>query len=219
MIPALHGRAIALTSIFAKLYERILLARLTTWLRSSRLWLLPQFGFRSGCSTLHAVFLLRTLVLDVLRVTKMPVHVAYVDLKKAFPSVDRDSLFRRLLDLGVPIGLVSAIQSFYVINSAKLRVDNNLSTAFIIALGVLEGSVLSPCLFATLFTTIWDLFSITDFPSIGARVFSLDNLWFIAFADDLVIVTLSKEKLEAVLNRLHLELSKLNLNIRLLLFL
>ncbi len=148
-------RGIALTSAFGKLFERVLLHRLLRWLRKSRLWLLPQFGFRAGCSCMHAVFLLRTMVLDVLRCGKGPVYAAFVDLRKAFPSVGRDALFDRMLDLGMPYYLVSAVRSFYVSNVARLRVDNTLTKDFFVAIGVLEGSVLSPCLFGILFSVIW----------------------------------------------------------------
>jgi hypothetical protein len=207
-------RAIALTSTFGKLFERVLLQRLLCWLKKSRLWLLPQFGFRSGCSCLHAVFLLRAVVLDVLTTGNGPVFAAYVDLKKAFPSVGRDPLFARMLELGVPRPLIHAIRSFYVANVARLRIDNTMTRDFFVAMGVLEGSVLSPCLFAILFSVIWDLFLVTPFPSVSVRLYNGGSLWFIAYADDLVVVTLSAAKLEQVLNKMAIELRKLNLEMR-----
>jgi hypothetical protein len=207
-------RGIALTSSFAKLYERVLLHRLHCWLRNSRLWMLPQFGFRSRCSCMHAIFLLRTTVLDILRGGKGPVFAAFVDLRKAFPSVGRDALFDRMLRLGIPYYLVAAIRSFYVSNVARLRIDNSLTKDFFVAIGVLEGSVLSPCLFGILFSVIWDLFPTTAFPTVRVRLYTLDSMWFIAYADDLVILTLSAEKLERTLNKMLAELRKLNLEMR-----
>jgi hypothetical protein len=207
-------RAIALTSSFGKLYERVLLQRLLRWLKKSRLWLLPQFGFRAGCSCLHAVFLLRAVVLDVLTTGNGPVYAAFVDLKKAFPSVGRDALFERMTQLGIPSPLVLAIRSFYVANVARLRIDNTITRDFFVVLGVLEGSVLSPCLFGILFSVIWDLFSTTPFPTIAARIYNCDSVWFIAYADDLVVLTLSASKLEHVLNKMAVELRKLNLEMR-----
>jgi hypothetical protein len=207
-------RAIALTSAFGKLFERVLLHRLLRWMRKSRLWLLPQFGFRAGCSCLHAVFLLRAVVIDALACGKSPVFAAFVDLKKAFPSVGRDALFDRMRHLGVPAHLIRAIRSFYVANVARMRVDNTLTRDFFVSIGVLEGSVLSPCLFGILFSVIWDLFQTTPFPTVSARIYNCDSVWFIAYADDLVILTLSAEKLEQVLNKMATELRKLNLEMR-----
>jgi hypothetical protein len=207
-------RAIALTSTFGKLFERVLLQRLLHWLKRSRLWSLPQFGFRAGCSCLHAVFLLRAVVLDVLTTGRGPVYAAFVDLKKAFPSVGRDALFSRMVELGIPAPLVLAIRSFYLANVARLRVDNTITRDFFVAMGVLEGSVLSPCLFGILFSVIWDLFDTTPFPSTNARIYSCDSVWFIAYADDLVVLTLSASKLQEVLNKMAVELRKLNLEMR-----
>ncbi len=113
-------RAIALTSAFGKLYERVLLGRLLRWFRSSRLWHLPQFGFRAGSSCTHAIFLLRTLVLDIMDTNRCSVFLAFVDLWKAFPSMGRDALFGRMLAIGVPYPLVAAIRAFYVSNIARL---------------------------------------------------------------------------------------------------
>jgi hypothetical protein len=207
-------RAIALMSAFAKLYERILLKRLLRWFRSSRLWLLPQFGFRAGCSCVHAIFLLRTIILDIHNSRRLPVFAAFVDLKKAFPSVGRDALFQRMLVLGIPYRLVAAVRSFYISNVARLRVDNNVTRDFFVAIGVLEGSVLSPFLFGVIFSVIWDLFDTTPFPSVDVRVYNVDSVWLIAYADDLVVLALSQTKLEEVLNKMAQELAKLNLMMR-----
>lgn len=77
-------RAIALTSALGKLYERLLLGRLMQWLRNSRLWSLPQFGFRTGSGCTHAIFLVRTIALNIFSLRKGPVFVTFVDLRKAF---------------------------------------------------------------------------------------------------------------------------------------
>jgi hypothetical protein len=208
-------RAIALTSAFGKVYERLLLQRLLKWFKDSRLWSLPQFGFRKASSCAHAIFLLRSLSLDVLSSKNGPIFVAFVDLRKAFPSVGRDALFRRMTDLGIPYPLVMAVRSFYMGNVGRLRVDNSLTRDFCVAAGVLEGSVLSPFLFGILFSAIWDMFSTTAFPALlTARLYRLDSLWFIAYADDLVVITLSASRLQEVLNKLATNLKEFNLQMR-----
>jgi hypothetical protein len=207
-------RAIALTSCFGKLCERILLRRLLKWFKSSRLWHLPQFGFRAGSSCMHAIFLLRTLTTDILHSTGKPVFVAYVDLRKAFPTLCRDALFRRMLTLGIPYPLVSAVRSFYLANVARLRVDDTVTKDFFVAVGVLEGSVLSPCLFGILFSVVWDLFVTADFPTPDLRIYKKGDLWLIAYADDLVVITLCQAKLTEVLNKMAKELKSLNLEMR-----
>jgi hypothetical protein len=207
-------RAIALTSCFGKLCERLLLRRLLRWFKKSRLWLLPQFGFRAGSSCTHAIFFLRTLATDIMHTTGQPVFVAYVDLRKAFPTLGRDALFHRMITLGIPYPLVAAVRSFYLANVARLRVDDTVTRDFFVAVGVLEGSVLSPCLFGILFSVVWDIFVTSDFPTPEMRVFKREDLWLIAYADDLVVVTLCQAKLTEVLNKMARELKTMNLEMR-----
>jgi hypothetical protein len=63
---------------------------------------------------------------------------------------------------------------------------------------------------------IWDNFDTTDFPTRLVRVYTRDALWFIAYADDLAVISLSPLKLESVLNKLSSDLKHLNLLMRLI---
>lgn len=203
-------RGIALCCILAKVYEQLLLIRLKRWWKSSSLFFLSQFGFRSGSSTLDAVFVLQYLVNFVCRVNRAPLHATFIDLRKAFPSVSRSALFQRLSDLGVPRPLIAAIRSFYLLNAARLHVGSFLSRYFVVTLGLLEGSILSPLLFSIVFSFVWKVVNPSDFPGI-AGAFKLDDVWILAFADDLVVLSPSRSKLEAVLQLLDVEFSKFNL--------
>jgi hypothetical protein len=120
-------------------------------------------------------------------------------------------MFSFLVSKGVPTPLVRAIRSFYVGNKAHLRVDNLLTTAINVTLGVLEGSVLSPFLFSVVFSVIWDFVSTTDFPSAHPRILRIGDLWLIAYADDLIILSLSHQRLSAALASLFTTLADFNL--------
>jgi hypothetical protein len=204
-------RGIALCSMFGKVYERLLLSRLARWWRNSTLFFLPQFGFRSGSSTLDAVFVLRSIVQCVCRFHRLPLHAAFIDLKKAFPSVSHPMLFSHLTRLGVPRPLVAAIRAFYVFNRSRLRVGNYLSQFFVVTLGLLEGSILSPLLFSILVSFVWEVVNPSAFPGDNNFVFRIDDVWVLAFADDLVILSPSREKLAAVLAKLDREFTSFNL--------
>ncbi len=207
-------RAIALCSIFAKLYERLLLFRVHSWWKNSKLFKLSQFGFRSSSSTLDAVFVLRALINFVCRVHRSPLHACFIDLRKAFPSVSRSSLFSRLLLLGIPRPLVAAISSFYNLNIARLRIGRILSRPFVVTLGLLEGSILSPLLFSIVFSFVWEVVDPSAFPW-SDNVFRVDGVWILAFADDLVILSPSRIKLAETLIKLDSRFPDYNLAINL----
>ena len=56
----------------------------------------PQFGFRSGSSTIDSVFVVRAILQYHKSVLRKTSHAVFVDIKKAFPSVKREALFARL---------------------------------------------------------------------------------------------------------------------------
>ncbi len=203
-------RGIALCCILAKVFERLLLFRLLRWWRSSPLFHLSQFGFRAGSSTTDAVFVLQSLVNFVCRVNRSPLHACFIDLKKAFPSVSRPALFQHLISLGVPWPLVAAIRSFYQLNVARLRVGSFLSRKFLVTLGLLEGSILSPMLFSILFSFVWHVIGPSNFPGVNS-VLKIDDVWVLAFADDLVILSPSRARIVEVLGVLDREFLKFNL--------
>jgi hypothetical protein len=74
----------------------VLFNRLWAWFQRSTIFRLPQFGFRPKSSTVDAVFVLLGIVRHHLLIAKTPCHVAFVDITKAFPSVNRKQLFDRL---------------------------------------------------------------------------------------------------------------------------
>ncbi len=55
-------RAISLTDIVGKLFERVIFARVMTWFETTHISKLPQFGFRPQSSTQDAVLSLRSMV-------------------------------------------------------------------------------------------------------------------------------------------------------------
>jgi hypothetical protein len=184
---------------------------LQTWVTTSSIVAQPQFGFRSRSSTTHAVFVLQALVHKVVTLGKKPLFAAFIDLTKAFPSMNREQNVCFLAEKGVPTKLISAIQAFYVGNWAGLLVDNLRSTCINVTLGVLEGSVLSPSLFSCVFSVIWDFILTTDFPSSQPPVLRLGATWLIAFADNLVIPSTAHERLNEVFSRPFSVLKDFNL--------
>ena len=203
-------RAISLTAVLGKVFERLLSSRLQCWFSTSALSSLPQFGFRAKSSVTDAVFTVRSLIQWHKFIHKKPCHAVFVDLKKAFPSTNRTALFDRLRTLGISESLIRSMLAFYTGNKARLRLGIFLTAFFLVKTGLSEGRVLSPPLFSMAFSVIWEKLSACDFPG-DSFVFSMGSFWFIAFADDLVILSASKETLNAVLENLRVALDVFDL--------
>jgi hypothetical protein len=81
-----------------------------------------------------------------------------------------------------------------------------------VTLGLLEGSILSPILFIIVLSFVWDVLKPSLLPD-GMLQYKLKGreIWIIAFADDLVILSPSRKKLARSLRRLDVEFRKFNL--------
>jgi len=95
-----------------------------------------QSGFTKNRSTLDAILTLR-LLSKIHREFRKPLHVAYVDLKAAFDSVDRLALWKALQGVGAaPDILVDLIQSLREGSSSRVRYAGKLSALFHTTSGV-----------------------------------------------------------------------------------
>jgi hypothetical protein len=71
-----------------------------------------QSGFTPGRSTIDRIIALN-LILQDRREYRRPLWIAYVDLKAAFDSVDRQALWLLLHSLSIPDKIVNLIRELY----------------------------------------------------------------------------------------------------------
>ena len=74
--------------------------RLTNFLRINKLFFSHQFGLRNGYSTNHALTSLTGMIRKALDEDKFACEV-FIDLQKAFGTVDRDILLLKLSHYGI----------------------------------------------------------------------------------------------------------------------
>jgi hypothetical protein len=140
-------RGITLKSQFLKLLESVICNRLTEWFECRDLLPEEQLAYRRGLSGTDHLFLLNVLIEDAMARGKT-LYVALVDLRKAFPSVDRGKLLKDLVEAGVSSRTVSLIRRLYSFDTFQVLLDGVPGTVvFSVVVGVHEGSCLSPMLF------------------------------------------------------------------------
>ena len=105
-----------------------------------------QFGFMLGKGTTHALFLVRRLQ-EEHRANNQRMYM-FVDLEKAFDRVPQRVMEWAMRKKGLPEILVKAVMSLYEGAETKVRVRSGLSEEFSVKVGIHQGSVLSPLLFA-----------------------------------------------------------------------
>jgi hypothetical protein len=105
-----------------------------------------QAGFRKNRSCQDMIFTLRMLR-GYSREVKRAVYGCIVDLRKAYDSVDRETLWKVLQWYGIDGDLLEMIKLLYKDMKAAIRVGDGRTEEFSLRAGVKQGCVLSPLLF------------------------------------------------------------------------
>ena len=136
-------RSIFLLDQVGKVFAKVIANRVNKQLPKNSPY---QFGFRSHRSTGQAILAIRCLLQRRIE-NQQPLCMTFIDLKKAFDSIDREVLFIALRDFGIPGDIISLIEALQTKPIGKLDKDNN----FVVNRGVRQGCVLGPLLFVILF--------------------------------------------------------------------
>lgn len=198
-------RPITLLSVPGKVFAHVLLARLQPLLTPARRP--QQSGFTAGRSTMDAILALR-LLSEIHREFRRPLHVAYVDLKSAFDSVDRQALWKALQGVGVPDTILGLITALHEGTTAKVRINGVLSDEFLTASGVRQGCVLAPTLFCRAMD--WILERVSSLSGIQLPEHDFHDL---DYADDVALLDASPTNLASTLDHLESEASHLGLHV------
>ena len=100
-----------------------------------------------GSRTSDHVFLLQTLIEKVVKKHRGKMYVAFIDFKKAYDTVDRQILFRRLNHLGINGIFYKNIVAMYEKTKYSIKVNNGYLDPIKSNLGLRQGCPLSPMLF------------------------------------------------------------------------
>ena len=147
-----------------------------------------QFGFVPGRGTTDAIFVVLQLQEKYLAVNKR-LYMALVDLEKAFDRVPRKVIWWASRKLGVEEWIVRFIQEMYANARSRVHAGQGFSKEFEVKVGVHQGSVLSPLLFIIVLEAL-------------ACEFRAGVPWEDLYADDLVIIADSLEKIFRIMRRL-----------------
>ena len=107
-------RGIALGFSFAKLFSLILLKRLKNYIETNKLISPNQIGFMKDSRTSGHKFLLQAIIEKVTKKNKGKLYTAFIDFKKAYDTIDRGTLFKRLKLLGINGLFLQNIVAMYV---------------------------------------------------------------------------------------------------------
>ena len=137
-------RGISLLSVPSKVIAKILYRRIEAVVEP--VLHEAQCGFRRKRGCVDQIFSLNQ-CLSMSREKGKSVYMCFVDLRKAYDSVNRELLWRAMKEYGVSEKIVRIVQSLYEDTTARVRVKGKLSESLSLKTGVKQGCVLSPLLF------------------------------------------------------------------------
>ena len=148
-------RGIALLSVVGKVLARILLDRLVKHVAPVSL---PesQCGFRANRGTADMVFTARQLQ-EKCTEHHLDLYHCFIDLSKAFDTVNREALWKILRKKGCPDKFVKVLQSLHDGMKARINFGGDLSDPFPVDNGVKQGDLDAPVLFAIYFAAMLEV--------------------------------------------------------------
>ena len=209
-----NHRGISLLSIAGKILMRVILNRLSKHV--AKIGLIPesQCGFVQGKSTADSSFSLQQLQ-EKCRLQHQDLYLLFIDLTKAFDTVNREGLWRILEKAGCPKHFVGIIRSFHDNMKVRVREGSETSPPFDVSSGTKQGCIIAPTLFSIFFSMMLhvafkdttdgvDIKSRSDvrLTSIATKHFdsrtlvSLYTIRELLFADDCALAAHSEEALQ-----------------------
>ena len=119
---------------------------MTKFLNKSDIITPSQFGFRINSSTELAVTTLYDKLLNNLNENKVTLSL-FLDLRKAFDSVNHQLLLKKLYHDGFRGPVFTLLQSYLSGRKICTKLEGKISNLYNVNYGVPQGSVLGPLLF------------------------------------------------------------------------
>ena len=187
-------RPIAVVNVMAKVFGHIINNKIMSWIEERKVLGEEQNGFRRGRGGLENVLVIREII-DRNKKMGKELYLTFLDLEKAYDTVDRKKLLELLLKIGVDENVVRVIRGLYEDNQVKFTLGN-ISTGWLKNnVGVRQGCVLSPTLFNLYLEEL-----LVRIRKTGKGVKVGDStLGCLAYADDIVLMTENKADMEELL--------------------
>ena len=140
-------RPISALPLFSKVFERLTLYRMNSFITRHNILTPSQFGFRRGCNTTHAIIRLLTHVVQAYH-RRQYCACFFLDLRKAFDTINHEILLQKLEHYGFRGHCYKFLKSYFQNRKQYVQVNGYKSATVPFETGVPQGSILGPLCFS-----------------------------------------------------------------------
>ena len=170
-------RPISLLANFSKFFEKVMYNRLLEFIEKHDILYCSQFGFRKKHSTSLAITHLVNKITSAIDRKEITVGV-FLDLAKAFDTIDHDILLAKLEHYGIRGQALQWISSYFYCRKQYVQYKETFSSYQTIKCGVPQGSILGPLLFLLYINDISNASNLTE-----SLIFADDTSVFYSHSD------------------------------------
>ena len=170
-------RPVSVLPCFSKILERLIFNRCIEFIENNNILNAKQVGFRAHHSTYMAIMQLVDKINNAVEKNETTIGV-YLDLSKAFDTIDLDILLHKLDYYGFREIVLDWFRDYLSNRTQYVSYNDNKSDLKSILCGVPQGSILGPLLFILYINDITNTSTLLD---------------FLLFADDTTILYSSSD--------------------------
>ncbi len=186
-------RGIALSCTVGKVFERVLDNRIRA-ISEEKVMKEAQGGFRKDRGCADQIFVLRTVV-ELRKKQGLKTVVTFLDVKKAYDTVWREGLWKKMRGYGITERLVRWCELFYKKVEAAVVTGHGRTEWFEVEGGLRQGSALSPLLYSIfMMDLVEELEEDGDGITVGESYCGM-----LMFADDMAMMAESDKEMDRML--------------------
>ena len=154
-------RPISLLPQFSKIFEKIVSKKMLLFIDRNNIFYKNQYGFIAKSSTVHAYIHNYNFLTSGFQKNNKIASI-FLDLKKAFDTVNHDILFKKLEYYGLRSKSMTLLKSYLSNRCQVTKLGENTSSKLNINIGVPQGSILGQILFILYINDIHKCLDISD---------------------------------------------------------